>query len=74
MGDALVAHIPTKKNLTDLLKKVLYGQSPNFLVDWMFWDINPVFRVMECSGQGMANDWPSIKRFDGITLLLVTFT
>ncbi len=27
MGEALVAHIPTKKNLADLFTKVLYGQS-----------------------------------------------
>jgi hypothetical protein len=26
MGEALVAHIPTKKNLADLFTKVLYGQ------------------------------------------------
>ena len=27
MGKALVAHIPTKKNLADLFTKVLYGQA-----------------------------------------------
>eukprot|EP00804_Cyclotella_cryptica_P012756 CCRYP_019199-RA/>CCRYP_019199-RA protein AED:0.48 eAED:0.51 QI:0/0/0/1/0/0/2/0/81 len=30
MGEALVAHIPTKKNLADLFTKVLYGQTPDF--------------------------------------------
>ena len=33
MGEALIAHIPTKKNLRDLFTKVLYGQSLQFLVD-----------------------------------------
>ena len=32
MGKALVAHIPTKKNLADLFTKVLYGQTYRFLV------------------------------------------
>eukprot|EP00804_Cyclotella_cryptica_P009223 CCRYP_020308-RA/>CCRYP_020308-RA protein AED:0.33 eAED:0.33 QI:0/0/0/1/0/0/3/0/300 len=31
MGEALVAHIPTKKNLADLFTKVLYGQTRQFL-------------------------------------------
>ena len=39
MGEALVAHIPTKKNLADLFRKVLYGQSRRFLVDRMLWDV-----------------------------------
>eukprot|EP00804_Cyclotella_cryptica_P015347 CCRYP_007990-RF/>CCRYP_007990-RF protein AED:0.34 eAED:0.27 QI:0/-1/0/1/-1/1/1/0/117 len=30
MGEALVAHIPTKKNLADLFMKVLYGQTRRF--------------------------------------------
>eukprot|EP00804_Cyclotella_cryptica_P013947 CCRYP_002465-RA/>CCRYP_002465-RA protein AED:0.03 eAED:0.04 QI:0/0/0/0.83/0.6/0.5/6/0/916 len=33
MGEALFAHIPTKKNLADLFTKVLYGQIRRFLVD-----------------------------------------
>ena len=33
MGEALVAHIPTKKNLADLFTKVLHGQIRQFLVD-----------------------------------------
>jgi hypothetical protein len=41
IGEALVAHIPTKKNLADLFTKVLYGQSHRFLVDWMLWDVFP---------------------------------
>ena len=41
MVKALVAHIPTKKNLADLLTKVLYGQSWRFLVDRMLWDVYP---------------------------------
>eukprot|EP00804_Cyclotella_cryptica_P003432 CCRYP_002084-RA/>CCRYP_002084-RA protein AED:0.57 eAED:0.25 QI:0/-1/0/1/-1/0/1/0/114 len=35
MGEALVAHIPTKKNLADLFTKVLYGQTQRFLVSRM---------------------------------------
>eukprot|EP00804_Cyclotella_cryptica_P029741 CCRYP_015201-RA/>CCRYP_015201-RA protein AED:0.23 eAED:0.23 QI:0/0/0/1/1/1/6/0/958 len=31
MGEALVAHIPTKKNLADLFTKVLYGQTRRFI-------------------------------------------
>ena len=38
---ALVAHIPTKKNLDDLVMKVLYGQSSQFLVEQMLWDVYP---------------------------------
>ncbi len=41
MGEALVAHIPTKKNLADLFTKVLYGQNRRFLVDRMLWDVYP---------------------------------
>ncbi len=41
MGEALIAHIPTKKNLADLFTKVLYGQSWWFLVDQMHWDMYP---------------------------------
>jgi hypothetical protein len=32
MCEALVAHIPTKKNLADLFTEVLYGQARRFLV------------------------------------------
>jgi hypothetical protein len=35
MGEALVVHIPTKKNLADLFTKVLYGQTHRFLVSQM---------------------------------------
>ena len=35
MSEALVAHIPTIKNLADLFTKVLYGQSRQFLVERM---------------------------------------
>eukprot|EP00804_Cyclotella_cryptica_P020248 CCRYP_010923-RA/>CCRYP_010923-RA protein AED:0.50 eAED:0.50 QI:0/-1/0/1/-1/0/1/0/110 len=41
MGKALVAHIPTKKNLADLFTKVLYGQTQRFLVSRMLWDVFP---------------------------------
>ncbi len=41
MGEALVAHIPTKKNLADLFTKVLIGQMPRFFVDRMLWDMFP---------------------------------
>ena len=41
MGEALVAHIPTKKNLADFFTKVLYGQNLRFLVDRMLWDVYP---------------------------------
>ena len=41
MCEALVTHIPTKKNLADLFTKVLYGQSQQFLVDRMLWDVYP---------------------------------
>jgi hypothetical protein len=41
MGEALVAHIPTKKNLVDLFTKVLYGQTLRFLVSRMLWDVFP---------------------------------
>ena len=41
MDVALVTHIPTKKNLADFFTKVLYGQSQQFLVDWMLWDVHP---------------------------------
>ena len=44
MGKALVAHIPTKKILADLLTKVLYGQRCRFLVDRMLWDVFPAIR------------------------------
>ena len=33
MGEALIAHIPTKKNMADMFTKVLYGWSWWFLVD-----------------------------------------
>jgi hypothetical protein len=41
MGEALVAYIPTKKNLADLFTKVLYGQMHRFLVNWMLWAVFP---------------------------------
>ena len=41
MGEAFVAHIPTKKNLADLFTKVLYGQTRRFLVNRMLWDVFP---------------------------------
>jgi hypothetical protein len=41
MGEALVVHILTKKNLADLFTKVLYGQTRRFLVDRMLWDVFP---------------------------------
>eukprot|EP00804_Cyclotella_cryptica_P022283 CCRYP_018121-RA/>CCRYP_018121-RA protein AED:0.43 eAED:0.43 QI:0/-1/0/1/-1/0/1/0/103 len=41
MGEALVAHILTKKNLADLFTEVLYGQTRRFLVDRMLWDVYP---------------------------------
>ena len=37
MGEALVTHVPTKKNLADLFTKVLYGQTRRFPVDRMLW-------------------------------------
>jgi hypothetical protein len=41
LGEALVAHIPTKKNLADLFTKVLYGQTRRFLINRMLWDVFP---------------------------------
>ena len=41
MGEALVAHIPTRKNLADLFTKVLYGHTQRFLVNQMLWDVFP---------------------------------
>jgi hypothetical protein len=41
MGETLVAHIPTKKNLADLFTKVLYGQTCRFLVNRMLCDVFP---------------------------------
>jgi len=41
MGEALVAHISSKKNLADLFTKVLYGQTQRFLMSWMLWDVFP---------------------------------
>ena len=41
MGEALVAYIPTKKNLADLFTKVLYGQARRFLVSRILWDVFP---------------------------------
>ncbi len=41
MGEALVAHIPTKKNLADLFTKVLYGQTRRFLVNRKLWEVFP---------------------------------
>ena len=41
MGEALAAHIRTKKNIADLFTKVLYGQMHMFLVDRMLWDVFP---------------------------------
>ena len=39
MGEALVSHIPTKKNLADLFTKVLYGPVQRFLVSQMLRDV-----------------------------------
>ena len=47
MGEALVAHIPTKKNLADLFTKVLYGQTRRFLVDRMLWDVFPSNQMLQ---------------------------
>jgi hypothetical protein len=41
MGEAIVAHIPTKKNLADLFTKVLYGQGRRDLINKMLWDVFP---------------------------------
>ena len=41
MGEALVAHMMTKKNLADLFTKVLSGQARRFLVSRMLWDLFP---------------------------------
>jgi hypothetical protein len=41
MGEALVAHIPTKFNLADLFTKVLGGSTRRFLVGSMLWDVFP---------------------------------
>jgi hypothetical protein len=58
MGKALVAHIPTKKNLADLFNEVLYGRTRSFLLDRMLWDVVPSrLTLREPSGQGVANDW-----------------
>ncbi len=39
MGEVLVAHIPTKKNLADLFTKVMYGSHCSFLVEKMLLDL-----------------------------------
>ncbi len=52
MGESPVAHIPTKKNLADLFMKVLYGQSQQFLVDRMLWDVYPSNKCQEVLGAG----------------------
>lgn len=41
MGEALVAHIPTHKNLADLFTKVLYGRARRYLVSRLMWDVFP---------------------------------
>jgi hypothetical protein len=48
MGEALIAHIPTKSNLADLFTKVLYGSQRQFLVSRMLWDVYP---MVECQSQ-----------------------
>jgi hypothetical protein len=59
MGEVLVAHILTKKNLADLFNKVLYGQTHRFLVDWMLWDMFASNQMSkDPTGYGAANDWP----------------
>ena len=50
MGEAIVAHISTKKNLADLFPKMLYGQTHRFLVDWMLWDVFPSEASQKPSG------------------------
>lgn len=39
MGEALVAHIPTRQNLADLFTKVLGGATRRFLVSSMLYDV-----------------------------------
>ena len=39
MGEALVAHIPTRKNLADLFTKILSGSTRRFLVSRLMWDV-----------------------------------
>ncbi len=41
IGEALIAHIPTRKKLADLITKVLHGETLLFLVDRMPWDVFP---------------------------------
>ena len=48
MGEALVAHIPTRSNLDDLFTKILYGFHQRFLVSRMLWNMYP---MVECQGQ-----------------------
>lgn len=52
MGEALVAHIPTQKNLADLFNKVLYGSHHQFLVQRMLWDVYPIGKTQVKRGNG----------------------
>ena len=40
MGDSLVGHIPSKKNIAGLLTKVLYGQKRRCLISNILYDIH----------------------------------
>ena len=52
MGKALVAHVPTQKNLADLFTKVLYGSCHQFLVERMLWDVYPTGEPQDKPGKG----------------------
>ena len=52
MGEALVAHIPTQKNLADLFTKVVYGSHHGFLVQRMLWDVYPTGKPQDKPGKG----------------------
>ena len=74
MGEDLIAHIPTKKNLADLFMKVLYGQSQQLLVDWILWDCTPVHRTKTLLGWDAANDWPLTETLCGTASWVNTFS
>ena len=52
MGEVLVAHVPTQKNLADLFTKVLHGSRHQFLVERMLWDVYPTGEPQAKPGKG----------------------
>lgn len=54
MGEALVAHVPTQKNLADLFTKVLYGSRRQLLVERVLWDVYPTVEPQDRPGKGCS--------------------